>query len=140
MVVLNEIGPFNFISLAGNPEAVREEVELVRRAGVDGVGIWRIGQRGRPFTLRSFVDAPTIGEARLLFSHRDAGYVSLIGTDPVSLLWTDIRLDPVEGVLVAVLDVRQVECFRIAPTATGGLNASPQAFLICDWDLVLIRI
>lgn len=139
MTVVNEIGLFSFISLEGSIEAVREQVELVRRPGVNGVGIWKTGRRGRPFTLRSFVDAPTKLIARELYADENQGYVSLIGKDPVLLAWSDLNISGQESVLVAVLDVRQVDCFSIA-SGRGGLNANPGGFLIADWDLVLISV
>jgi hypothetical protein len=127
---VNSIGVFTFLSLEGSVEALKQELELVRRPGVEGVGLWKTGVRGRPFRLRSKANPASKAAARSLFRL----YCNLIGADPVRLVWSDIRLEATERFRVAVLDVRQVDCRTLASSSSGLLG-----WLEADWDLIPIR-
>jgi hypothetical protein len=133
MATTNSIGEFTFISLDGNPETIHNEVQLLIRPGVDGVALWLRGSRGRPFQLRSFVDATDFEAARGLF----ASYCELIGADPVALVWADLDMSTSENFTVAVLNVQLV---RVAPlmVSAGGLNSPSEASIECVWDLIPI--
>lgn len=132
MAALNKIGDFEFLSLVGNPEALKRKVEMHSRAGVDGVTLTRCGKFGTKITLQSRVDAANRDAARALYRQ----YLNLIGADPVTLLWWQIQ-SSAESWKAAVLDVRQVAARRLV-VASGGLNSPGLGFLICDWDIVAI--
>ncbi len=130
----NFIGQHQFIVLAGNPVAPVEEIEgPIRRKGVDGLGLSKTGKRGRPFTLRSKVDAQDIDEAKDMVKR----YRELIGAAPVSLIHDDYNFNQ-EDWRVAVLDVRTAVIHAVA-TATGGLNEPSEAWLEVDWVLIAIE-
>lgn len=132
----NQIGPYRVIAFEGDPGTLREWVELVRRPGVDGTGIWRTGRRGREFRLTSKVDAVDPAHARRIL--RD--YTTLIGANPVRLIWDSIDLVAAEGVLVAVLDVQPAgrAGVRGIGAAAGGLLSQPAGYLAADWRLMPI--
>jgi hypothetical protein len=131
----NSIGSNDFLSLAGDPAALRASVELHMRGGVDGLTIARMGKRGAKFTLQSKVDQQDLQTARATFF---SNYLVLIGANPVKLLWRDLDMSG-EGYNVAVLDVRPVRIARQIISA-GGFSGSNYlgAILICDWDLVAV--
>lgn len=135
---LNKIGSFQFVSLAGDPTSLREEVEMVRRPGVDGLGFWKTGTRGRPFRLVSGVDAPNMVQARVLYKQ----YKTLIGADPVFLIWAGVNITSLESVKVVVLDVRPAGGRRTAVrrigNSVGTLNSNPQAWIDAEWTLVSV--
>lgn len=129
------IGQFAFISLTGEVEPLKEEIEIVRRPGVDGVGLWKTGSRGRPHTLVSGVDVADVWTARYLYSL----YRTLIGANPVPMVWQGWSSQQ-DSFNVVVLDVRiQRDGIFALLNSTPGLNANPAyAWLNCEWDLVAI--
>lgn len=132
-VIVNQIGSFQFIELQGQPDQVMEQIEIIQRLGVDGVGLRKLGARGVPFQLHSRVDANTMGAARVGMNR----YKRLIGGDPVSLYWNGLDISGGESVNVAVLKVRQSRLQRIA-TSVGGISSSAGAWLEAIWTLILV--
>ena len=122
------------MSLDGEVDAPREQVELLTRPGVPGIAILRQGRRGRPFQLRSFVDAPDLATARNYYVQ----YAALIGEAPVEIVKAGLSLSG-EAFYVQVLDVRPL---LIAPLlmAVGGLNPPSAASIECQWDLVGVEL
>jgi hypothetical protein len=131
----NSIGEFTFLTLNGNPEPPKEECLVLSRPGVDGVAVWKTGQRGGKFTLRSAVDAADLTAARAQY----AQYVASIGGDPVAVVWCDLALQTIEGEAfdVIVLDVRPVSIRKILG-GVGGLHTPSLGWCECDWDLVAV--
>lgn len=123
------IGPFQFVVLKGNPLLPTEQVELIQRPGVPGVGMLRTGVRGTPFTLLSKVDAPSVDDAHYLIRQ----YESIVGGDPVQLVKDSIWYGP----LCFVLAVRSVDV-RAIVGGVGGLNEESYAWAEAEWDLVAI--
>ena len=126
---VNQIGNFAFLSLEGSVETLKQELELVRRPGVEGVGLWQTGIRGRPFRVRSLANPATKSAARALFRL----YCNLIGADPVDFVWSDLDLSARERFQVAVLDVRIADCRQLASSSTGLLG-----WLEADWEVIPI--
>jgi len=133
-LVSNQIDAFAFISLDGNPQALKKQLTPLARAGVDGTTLLDEGSRGRAFTLRSKVDQANVTTGwRTLQEYKD-----LIGTDPVDLIWNDAELSE-DTVQVAVLDVTLARLVALAG-GTGGLNPPSLAWLECDWTLLPIDV
>ena len=130
----NSIGDFQFIALDGQPELIRQEIELVFRRGVNGAAFWRTGERGRPFRLRSRVDAQSKADAQALY----ATYKQLVGADPVTLVWSGLDYELRDGVQVVVVDVTQADCRSLAATGGTGLNPPSLGWLECDWELMAV--
>lgn len=130
MGVLNQIGSFSFIELAGNPEKVKTQVGVMVRAGVDGVTLIDDAARGTPFMLRSKIDVRSMDDGRSLYS----SYCGLIGANPVAITWQGVDLSN----YFAVLGVTQAVLKAIV-TGTGGLRPPSLAWLECDWQLIAIN-
>lgn len=134
MAILDAIGTFAFISLQGLPMPPGGEVEIEQRRGVDGTAFWRTGNRGRPFSLRSFVDASSILEGWSFiqgYSALKAGPLQTLrfrGVDSLGFGW-----------LVEVLDVRPVQV-RKTILSVGGLIPGSNAVVEADWQLIAVAL
>lgn len=130
-----QIGDHEFLSLSF-PSPVKERPLAMDRPGVTGSAIWLTGERGKPFTVRSTCDAYHLNHAIELFLE----YRTLIGQDPVDLIWNDYHVTD-ENTKVAVLDVRRVpdRIFRMAG-ATQGLNPPSLGWIEADWELLLLPV
>lgn len=124
---LNLIGPHAFISLGQCPDTTGEQPLVLSRPGVDGVAIWKTGERGRRFELRSAVDAASMAMARNLFD----AYKRSVGGDPVPLVWAGLMVP----YLVVVLDVQPI---RITANllGVGGLSPPSYGWCECNWTLI----
>jgi len=134
---LYQIGDYAFLTLAGHPTGLSEELEQVVRKGVDGTALVRTGRRGKPFQLTSRVDMPNKAQARFLFDR----YQLLQGADPVEVIVNDINFNYL-NCLFAVIDVEPVDIFEM-PNATPGLN-TPGGTLVgiveARWTLLAVPI
>ena len=130
---VNKIGPYAFITLRGQPDALKQRLEIVMRRGVNGVGLFRTGIRGEPFSLESAVDAASKAAARTYFRN----YKQLIGADPVDLIWSDLELETGGGFQVAVLDVVPLD-IRTLASSSGGLNPPSLGWIEARWKLIPI--
>ncbi len=128
----NRIGDFYFLTLLGERQPPKEILTLDERPGVMGTEITREGKKGRPFVLRSFVDAVDYETARLMYDF----YRDLIADDPQELVQGGIS-STLEGFLVQVLDVSVVESGTCRPGG-DGLNAPSNGYIECDWTLLAI--
>ncbi len=133
---VNNIGlPFvySFLSLRGQPDAVKQRLEILVRNGVAGVGLFQTGVRGAPFSLVSAVDAASFAVARALYS----SYRTLIGANPIEITWSDLDIDSIDAVEFAVLNVTPLVIQRIG-NSSGGLNSPSNGWIEARWDLIPI--
>ena len=133
----NRIADFEFVTLHGSPEPLREQVDVGSRPGVEGNDIWRTAQRGIPFQLRSMVDCESFTDADSLYSQ----YLALIGEDPVLLEWSGVEQDD-RGYDVVVVAVQRVRAGELLIDVGGTLDSDPgggKGFLECDWTLIAIK-
>lgn len=129
------IGQFQFIGLHGTCDPPAEQIgPPIVRPGIDGVGLWKTGVRGRPSLLRSVVDAANLAEARAKL----VDYLGLIGADPVPLVQHDCDYTA-EGWLIAVLGVRRIQIQQVL-TPSGGLNPPSLAKLVCEWRVIAVAV
>ena len=132
--MLNLIGNFQFLALHGHPVPPKGQPQVLARPGVDGVGIWRTGERGVPFEMVSQVDMPDMATARRVFKL----YVESIEQNPVPLIQDDYDY-AAEGFNVVVLDVQERQRHALA-TSTGGLNLPSLAYLEAAWVLIAVPV
>lgn len=124
---LHAIGPFTFDALRGEIHLEREENEVIVRPGVDGSGIRRLGQRGRPFVVETMRYETSYASAEIVLH----GYQELIRLDPLQVIKNSIASRDLHQVL-------EVEKVAISPctTAVGTIVANPSAILIARWTLL----
>lgn len=133
----NRIGEFEFVTLLGSPEKLREQIIVMARPGVEGVALWKTNRRGIEFTLRSLVDLESFAEADATYEE----YLDLIGEDPVGLEWSGVE-QAERGYSVCVLEVARVRQGELLIDVGGLLDSDPgggKAFLECDWKLIAIK-
>lgn len=133
-IVENKIDTFDFITIEGNPEAIKSRLAVFARAGVPGVQICDEAQRGEPFQVVTKVDCEDFASARLLYLL----YCDLIGSSAVGMTWNGWDLFIENGTSVVVLNVEQLACRALA-AASGGLNPPSRAWLVCRWTLIPIN-
>ena len=131
-MAINYIGPFAFLEIQGNIEALKQEPLVLARPGVDGNAVWRTGQRSNRHTIRTRVDAYNVRSCEDFY----ALYCDLIGADPVDIMRAGVQLSP-HGCLWAVLDVRKV-AIRAHVGGSGGLHPPSYGWIDCDWDILAI--
>ncbi len=129
----NSIGPYNVAGWFGQPVPPSEQLAVEERDGVDGTEITKLGRKGQPFPLVSFVDCADIVAARAQL--RD--YLALKSEDPMDLVHAGVSTNIVENYLVQVLDVRSRTIGAIRGLV-GGLHSNSQAILIAEWLLLPI--
>ncbi len=128
----NRIGTFDFVSLQGQVGQITEDLELITRPGVYGVGFWKTGQRGKPFELTSSVDTVDFASARTTYLE----YLALIGADPVDLHWNVLDISTLEGIQFVVTHCELVEMKAIKTAVGKVINAPSEGWLVCRWTLV----
>lgn len=123
------------MAITGNPEPLKQTLDVHTRSGVDGTTFGRSGTRGPKFTVQTKVDQDDLPTARDQYDQ----YVSLIGSVQ-NMTWRDRDMSA-EGFSVVVVDVRCVDCRNVL-NSVGGLNGSSSdpslAILIADWDLIAV--
>ena len=130
----NSIGSQQFISLRGAVQRPSEQVlGPMVRPGVDGIGLWKTGVRGRPFRLRSMVDSTDTMISRSEF----VDYRALIGGDLQILIQDGYNFNIQESFKVEVLDVQLLELKEIV-SSVGGLVEDSAAKLVCEWTLIAV--
>lgn len=134
-MLTQQIGNFNFLDLRGGVQLLRQETERLVRPGVAGQGLKLTGVRGKPFSLRSVVDAPNIGYAEDFYY----GYLNLVGNGPQQLIQHSLDYLGAYGYAALVLDVEQALVKRSLLTI-GGLNPPSLGWLECVWHLVMVQV
>ena len=127
----NLIGDFRVQGFRGHRDPPTQRLQLDERPGVDGTEITKLGVKGLPFPIISWVDTADYDAAWAEFEQ----YKTLVGGDATDLIVAGISTLLVENYLVKVLDVRALEVAPIRPGA-GGLNPPSQGFLMVQWDLL----
>lgn len=126
-----KLGDQLFISLTRPPLGVMTQLDVHARTGVDGIEVWKTGDRGTPFQVLSVVDCADIATATALLRT----YEQMVGKDPVVLCWADQAFD-------GKVQVLSVEALENHPKRVlgggGGLVANSTALLRCVWTLIAV--
>lgn len=113
----------NFVTIAGLPDPMGHEVEVVHRPGSDGIAYRVIGHRSDEFVLRTSVDHDNIAATLTAIE----AYKALQGT-LITVL--DDRGRTWVGLLV--LNVREITARKIVG-ADSGVSTSKGAWQVCEW-------
>lgn len=135
MALLNQIGPFYFLDLAGGIFLPQQDNRLLERPGVPGVGLQLTGARGKPFRLRSRVDVQTVFACDDLYNQ----YTQIVadGAYPIAQYGNDLT-----GALGVAVLVQRVTVAKksSALLVVAGLSPPSKGWLECDWDLVCVQL
>lgn len=124
-VLTNSIGIYTFDDLRGEIERSREQLQVLRRAGINSVAFRKTGQRTGGFQLLSIhyvLDWTTARNAL------DA-YKTLIGADPQTVFQHSVN----QGTYV-VSDVVQTQADAVVQTI-GAIVPGAQVRQVCQWTL-----
>jgi hypothetical protein len=127
-------GDETFLDITGFPELYQQQLEPVVRAGIDGTGFWETGSRGRPFSIRTAVDAASLAEAFATY----ARYCEFPAADPKPMVYADIDLEGY-GYQFQALSVRPIAICALA-AASGGLNPPSLGWCEAEWQLVAVQM
>lgn len=129
---VNQIGPFPFLSLDGEVVIPQQQLEIVRRVGVDGNGFWRTGTRGEPFQLQSACDTQTYADARLFAIN----YPLLSGGETVELVVGDFAY----SMISLEFEVLRVDILQVIALVggVGGLYPPSAGFVRAAWTLIAV--
>lgn len=132
-MALEKLGAFTFDAIEGDPQHIAEQIDVEQRSGVDGVGLWKAGTRGVPFQITTHRYETGLVRARSAYRN----YLTLIGADPVTLVWSGLNLLGRDKTKVAVLAVRPLSIKAIGG-AVGTLIPNPGAVCVCEWTLIAL--
>lgn len=125
-----------FDDLSGKVEIIGEQIETFKRAGVDGTGFRRLGERGNEFELSSVVYCEDWEEARDLVE----GYKAFIGaTDALYLIKQTLNRG--KFVVLGVEEDEPQAMQNVAGNAVGYLlHATLSVRLTARWRLVQVEL
>lgn len=118
---------YGFLEMTGQLLPAVPEMDRVIRTGVNGIGIWYTGSRGKPFTVQTMVDAANTSAAGSLMT----AYRATVGTKK------DLYYCGNFWGTVLVHDV-QLGSIRATGRLVGGVNvlsAAAGAVLRVSWML-----
>ncbi len=118
---------FAFLTLQGSLAPVQQEFEREQRAGVNGIGLWLTGSRGKPFQIQTTLDCVDAATAAGVF----ANYVGTVGTKK-DLYYA--------GLLFGTIVVQEVtlQSIRKLQSAVGGVqgfSGGSGALLSASWTI-----
>lgn len=120
---------FPFLTIQGNLLPRHDRFEREVRAGVDGIGIWNVGNRGEPFTIQTMLDCVSEAAAFTAF----AAYLAAVLTKK-DLYYADAKFGTVLIHSVQLIEVRKLG--RMVGGIQGG--GSSGAALRVQWTLETI--
>lgn len=118
-----------FQDIRGTPKLASQQVEVLRRRGVDGVGLRNLGEQGEPFPLLCYQFLANYATAKTAVVNAQA-----LQGDGAEY---GIRLtkDSVDWGVFGVIRVDEV-LIRAVGAVAGSLVANPGVLLITRWMLV----
>ena len=119
------IGAITFLTLTGVFKTLGEELESIKRAGVDGVALRKIGKGAEPTQVETMVDVLDAAAVKTL----EAAYQALRGT---VVTVTDGRGQTFSNIVV--VDVA-IEVVRPVAMFVGGGNPDPAFMVRAVWVL-----
>jgi len=125
----DQIGPYAFVSLSAQPQRVSTRFKIRSHTGVDGVGLWDLGQAGEPFQVRAISFATTMMAAKAFYRNVKA----LETANPVTVAHASLQ-EP--GHLYQVIQVKPA-AIRAVVLARGP---SGNYYARCDLDITLLPI
>jgi hypothetical protein len=135
-----QLGDYTFLTFArfDNPAAppalCSPQVRAIDREGVNGTGLMRTGERGKPFQYRSTSDYSTMAKAQ----SAQQGYDDMIGRKRFTLIWADVNYRDQHGCQYLVTDVSVTQIKRLS-AMTGGFVTQGYGFLVeALWTLIAV--
>ena len=125
-IPVNQIGPFQFVTLDGVPALPFEHADPIERPGVDGTGFIKTGKRGEEFELTTGVDVTNWAAALVL----EDAYRQIANAGTYAIIKCGVGYSSL-GVAFVIRSVMVTEKFKVANSA-GGLVAG-LAYVRARW-------
>lgn len=116
---------YQMLTWQGTPVRASQEIEQIKRAGLNTDAYRRLGIHAPPCTLTSVVDCPSHAAALVAYN----AYLALKDGDPVKITKNDI-----DWGWYVVKDVVIVSAPAVH-NMVGGLNSPSEVELTCRWTL-----
>lgn len=125
-IPVNQIGPFQFVTLDGVPALPFEHADTIERPGVSGTGFVKTGNRGEEFELMTGVDVTNWAAALLV----EDAYRSIANTGTFNITKGGVSYSAL-GVGFVIRSVTVTDKFKVDNSA-GGLVAG-RAYVRAKW-------
>lgn len=125
-IPVNQIGPFQFVTLDGVPALPFEHADTIERPGVNGTGFVKTGNRGEEFEITTGVDVPTWADALVA----EDAYRQIANAGTFNIIKCGVGYASI-GVKFVVRSVNVTEKFKVANSA-GGMVAG-LAYVRARW-------
>lgn len=132
-MIRNQIGEFQFISLSRAISGPVQQLVREVRPGVQGVTLWKTGERADPFMLISTEDTADADAAEDLLHQ----YEALVGEKAVQVIWQGKNIAPIWVVVLAVEPLE--EGIHATLLGIGGTLGSSHGMCRCVWTLQSIK-
>ena len=115
---VNSIDSFVFWDLVGTIYLSQQQMEILQREGIDGLGFRRKGTSGKPFTLRSITYFDSFSDANTAL----ASYSAVVGSGLVTVTRNDIAITGF--VVLGVAEAKPPEAvFNVAGSPSSECRA-----------------
>lgn len=125
-IPVNQIGPFQFVTLDGVPALPFEHADTIERPGVNGTGFVKTGNRGEEFEITTGVDVANWAEALVA----EDTYRQIANSGTFNIIKGGVGYASL-GVAFVIRSVTVTEKFKVANSA-GGLVAG-LAYVRARW-------
>jgi hypothetical protein len=124
----NSIGSFDFIAMEGTVFLRQQELEIIKRPGVNGVGARRLGEQGKPFDIVTVNYEATLQAA----ANKLDDYIALKNaSNLVALVYHDIPYG-----FFLLLEVKEAKPPYAIMSAIGGFTGGEQACHEVTWTFI----
>ena len=119
------IGSYSVVSMTPKPQGSAVRLALESRPGVDGVGLWELGEGGEPEEITTVVNVADFAAAVTLCDL----YRGLIGAGPQTIVYAGVNLGDYHVLAV------EAEPKAVVRT-TGGVTPGGVAIVTAKWKIV----
>jgi len=132
----HQIGKFQFVTMEGPSDVVKQTVESLVRPGAPGTAFWRTSARGQPFQIVTKVDQTNFDLCSVTFVE----YCGLIGEPPQIFHWNNTDYTTLFDMKVVVTNVEMVRAKAIKTAVGKKISSAPTAWLEARWSLTPVKV
>lgn len=124
---LSSIGTNTFLSMSGQPVPAGQQLQPETKAGVDGIGWWKLGSKGTEYTVETIADCATFAAA----VSAAAGYKAAQNAGPLAIVYGGQSCG---NVLVLSVEAKA----EAIAHGQGGIAGTSQAIVRATWRLIAV--
>jgi len=123
----SSIGTFTFVQMSSQPVSAGQQLQPETKAGVDGVGFWKLGSKGTEYQVQTLVDVANYSTAVALV----ANYKTAQNAGALAVVYGGVALG---NVIVLSVDPKA----EAVAHGQGGLAGTSRAIVRATWRLVAV--